>query len=414
MNIYKILQKKRFNCELSSEEIRFLVEKITTGEVSREQAAAFLMASCINGLSKNETSALTMSMTNSGTKFDFKNLGKPVADKHSTGGVGDKLSLLLLPILLDLGCLVPMISGRGLGHTGGTIDKLESILGYRTVLTEDEIYRQMESVGGMIVSQSPEIAPADKIIYSIRDITATVESDGLITSSILSKKLAEGLNCLLLDLKIGNGAFYPTLESAKELIANMEAVAGECGLNLKIVPTNMDNPLGQNIGNWLEVLETEECLKGNFPQDLLDLTLLLASEMLVLAGIFDYIAKAYAAANESIESGRALDMFHRWISSQGGDLEASRKEYANTPIYIVKAKEKCIIAGFNTKQLGFAAIALKAGRSSPTDTLDFAAGIKLLKKQGDSAEENEAIAVFFARDTSLFEQAEQIFLEAVL
>ncbi|MCX8054721.1 MAG: thymidine phosphorylase [Ignavibacteria bacterium] len=414
MNIYKILQKKRDKLELTQEEISFFVQSTIDGNISREQIAALLMAICINGMSEGETFALTQAMLYSGAQLDFRYIGKPVADKHSTGGVGDKISLILLPILLSFDVVVPMISGRGLGHTGGTIDKLESIIGYKVNLSQEEMKHQMETIGGMIVAQSEDIAPADRIIYSIRDITATVESDTLITASILSKKLAEGLDALVLDLKIGSGAFYQTFEQAKNLVRLMEAVCSNFGVRFQAIPTNMNNPLGNYVGNWLEVVEVQNCLRGDFPEDLKVITFELASELLVMCNIFENKIIAINEIENVLASGRAYDNFLRWIASQGGNIPLSEKEYANTPIYIVSSERDAKIKGFQTKEIGYAAIELGAGRKVANDQIDFAAGIKLLKKNGDSCVKEEPIAVLFARDKAKFETAEKMFKNAII
>lgn len=414
MNIYKILQKKRDKLELTQEEISFFVQSTIDGNISREQIAALLMAICINGMSEDETFALTQAMLYSGAQLDFRYIGKPVADKHSTGGVGDKISLILLPILLSFDIVVPMISGRGLGHTGGTVDKLESIIGYRVKLSQEEMKHQMETIGGMIVAQSEDIAPADRIIYSIRDITATVESDALITASILSKKLAEGLDALVLDLKIGSGAFYQTFEQAKNLLKLMESVCSNFGVRFQAIPTNMNYPLGNYVGNWLEVVEVQNCLRGDFPEDLKVITFELASELLVMCNIFETKSKAVNEIENVLASGRAYDNFLRWIASQGGNISLSEKEYANTPIYIVSSERDAKIKGFQTKEIGYATIELGAGRKVANDIIDFAAGIKLLKKNGDSCVKEEPIAVLFARDKSKFETAEKMFKNAII
>jgi len=413
MNIYKILQRKRDKFELSDDEIEFFISSVLNGEISNEQIAALLMAICINGMTKNEAFALTRAMLNSGEKLDFRSIGKPVVDKHSTGGVGDKISLILLPILISFDLCVPMISGRGLGHTGGTIDKLESIIGYNVKLSFDKLKQQIEQIGGAIIAQSENIAPADRIIYSIRDITATVESDALITASILSKKLAEGLDCLVLDLKIGNGAFYQSLDNAQNFMKLMMDVANSFGIKFKIIPTDMNSPLGYYIGNWLEIVETQNCLRGDFPDDLRKITYELATELLLLAGKFQNKTDALVAVDEVVSKGIAYDNFLRWIVLQGGNLSQSEKEYANVPIYIVRAPFDAKIKSFNTKEIGFAAIELGAGRNKPNDFIDYSAGIKLLKKVGDLCQKDESIAILYARDTSKFEPADFIFNKAI-
>lgn len=413
MNIYKILQKKRDKFELSNDEIEYFISSVLKGEISNEQIAALLMAICINGMTENEAISLTRAMLHSGELMDFHYIGKPVVDKHSTGGVGDKISLILMPILLSFDLCVPMISGRGLGHTGGTIDKLESISGYKVELSNDELKHQMEQIGGAIIAQSENIAPADKIIYSIRDITATVESDALITASILSKKLAEGIDCLVLDLKIGNGAFYQSIDKAQTFIKYMTDVANSFDIKFKIIPTDMSSPLGYYIGNWLEVVETQNCLRGEFSNDLKTITYELASELLLLSGKFAKKSEALSEIDNVISKGLAYDNFLRWIAFQGGNLNQSEKDYANTPIYIIRAPFEGKIKAFNTKEIGFAAIELGAGRKKPSDTLDYSAGIKLLKKVGDTCQKDETIAILYARNTSKFELTEFIFNNAI-
>lgn len=414
MNIYEILRKKRLGATLNDDEIAFFVQSVTSGETSREQAAAFLTSSCINGLSFDETAALTEAMTASGSRFNFRSLGKTIVDKHSTGGVGDKISLILTPILASIGLSVPMISGRGLGHTGGTVDKMESIIGYRTTLSDDEIYNIMDKVGAVIVAQTDNIAPADKILYSIRDVTANVESDGLITSSILSKKLAEDLDVLVLDLKIGSGAFYETLDAASNLVSYMKAVAEKVGLKFKIVPTDMNQPLGYAIGNWLEVAESLECLTGNMPADIKEVTFLLAKEILMLAGIADSYDNAEIMISNAISNGSAYSKFVEIIEAQGGDLKLSIAKYQSTPFFVVRAKKSARIVGFKSKQTAFAAMYLGTGRFHPNDVIDPSAGIKLMKKVGDKIESNEPIAVLYSQSTDKFIEAELQFWDSLI
>jgi len=412
MNIYEIIEKKRCNKEISLEEINYFCLDLINENISREQAAALLMAICINGMSNEETSNLTKVMTNSGVTLNFKHLRKPIIDKHSTGGVGDKTSLILLPIMLALNIAVPMISGRGLGHTGGTIDKLESIEGYKSLLSIEEIYLQMEKVGGMIVSQTDEIAPADRIIYSIRDVTGTVNSPELITASILSKKLAEGLDALVLDLKIGNGAFFKTIEEVESFSRLMYEVSERNDLKMSIVHTDMNQPLGYNIGNWLEVVEAEEYLKGNASMDLNNIVFKLATEMLMRCGTATFY-EANNLISQTISSGKALECFYKWLESQGGDIHSSRKKYLDTPFYIIKSKHSGRINRFDTKLMGFAAIELGAGRKKPNDLIDHSAGIKLLKKIGDTIDKDEAIAAVFGRNKKKFDKSELMIKQAI-
>lgn len=408
----EILRRKRDGVELADAEIIFLVEGTVSGAVSEAQAAAFLMAACIRGLSARETAALTFAMARSGKHFDFKKPGKPVIDKHSTGGVGDKISLLLVPIAAACGLCVPMISGRGLGHTGGTVDKLQSISGFKMDYDEESLKEILQKNGGFMMAQTPDVAPADRILYALRDVTGTVESTGLITASILSKKLAEGLDGLVMDMKVGSGAFMPTIDAAKELAESMMNVAQEVGLKMKLIFTNMDEPLGNAIGNWLEIEETMEALKGNCPADIREITEKIAAAMLMLGGEKSE-KKAFKKVRKVWESGEAFKRFLTMVELQGGDLEASRKRFKNTPQFSLQSDRDGIITAMNTREIGVAGIALGAGRLKQTDEIDYGAGILLKKKIGDKVVKGEEIAVMFASDDIRFKNASEIFLTAL-
>ena len=401
----QIIQKKRDKYELTRSEITFFIESLVKGEVSESQAGAFLMASYLNGLSPIEIAALTESMANSGEKLQYPRTKRPIADKHSTGGVGDKISLLLLPICTACGLDIPMISGRGLAHTGGTLDKLESIVGFDIHLSQDAINTSMKELGGFIIGQSADIAPADKLLYQIRDVTATVDSIGLITASILSKKLAEGLDVLVLDLKTGSGAFMRSLDDAYTLGNTMKATAEQLGLKMKVILTRMDSPLGRTAGNWLEMKETEECLMGDMPDDIRRVTYKLISEMLIAAGIVNTEDAAEVMISHSIKSGAALNNFYKFVQLQGGDWQATKSKYADTKFIEIKSSQSGYVQSINALQFGEAGILLGAGRKTETDAIDYAAGFEFLKKCGDAVELDEPLYRIYFSDEALVEAA---------
>lgn len=412
MITYEILKKKREGAELSPEEVIFIVEGVVSGEISEPQAAAFLTSSVIRGLSPVEIAAMTFAMRDSGKKFNFRKFGKPVVDKHSTGGVGDKVSLPLVPILMSCGVIVPMISGRGLGHTGGTVDKLESIKGFKTLLPDEQLMKQIETLGAFMISQTDDVAPADKILYKLRDATANVESVGLITASILCKKFTEDLDALILDMKIGNGAFMQNQEQADELATSMRAVAKECGLPFEIVFSDMNKPLGKAAGNWIEIVETENCLKGDWPKDLKELTYDLAAKLLVLANVeADYLT-AYLRVHNIVDSGDALYNFYALIEAQGGSLTDSYTSYANCEKREIKALESGEISYMNTLKLGITGIALGAGRKKETDIIDPIAGIIFEKKTGDKVNVGDVLCTIQAASDKNFDEAEKMIREA--
>lgn len=411
---YEIIRKKRDGLGLTSQEIKAFVDGVCSSDISPAQVGAFLMASCIRGLNPAEVSELTLAMRDSGKIFDFSYLGLPVVDKHSTGGIGDKISLLMLPILMDFDIVVPMISGRGLGHTGGTIDKLESVIGFKTSLSNDEMHKQIRDLKAFIVAQTADIAPADKILYSIRDITATVESVGLITASILSKKMAEGLNALIIDMKVGNGAFMQTYDAAKELADSMENVAKHADIKFKVCYSNMDKPLGRFAGNWLEMLETEQALSGSAPKDLMDNTKHLCNELLVLAGICNDIYAADRLVSDTISSGRALKNFYKFIEYQGGDWNASKAKYLDIPTHSVLAPCSGVIKQMDTLRIGLANVELGAGRKNQNDIIDFSAGMEFFKKTSEKVSEGEEIVRLYGSNPDLFSKIEPKVLSAYL
>lgn len=388
----EILKKKRLNGELSDNEINFLIEGISNGDISDYQAAAFLTSSCINGLSNRETAALTLAMLHSGKIFDFSNdTDLPIVDKHSTGGVGDKISLLIAPLAMACGLAVPMISGRGLGHTGGTVDKLESVKGFQINLGEKKLHELMRSNNGFMVCQTSEIAPADGKLYHLRDVTGNVESVGLITASILSKKMAEGLDALVLDLKVGRGAFMQNMTDANELLQMMIGTAKLTNLKLNVVISSMEEPLGRAVGNWLEILEARDCLAMNDNSDIAILTKELACEMLKSGYPEMTDAEIKALVEEKWSSGEALSRFYKMLESQDGDFEMSRKNYENYQIYEYKAKRDGFIQSIHPYKIGMAGIEIKAGRKKAEDLIDYGAGFYFEKKRGEVVKQGDTI-----------------------
>ena len=379
----QIIQNKRDSKELTQAEIQFFIENLINGKISTAQAAAFLMACYINKLSEKEISYLTNSMTYTGEMLKYPKTGKPIIDKHSSGGVGDKISLLILPICTACGIDVPMISGRGLGHTGGTLDKLESITGFKIKLSQDEINNCIYNLGGFIIGQTDDIAPADKILYQLRDVTATVDSYGLITASILSKKLAEGLDALVMDIKVGDGAFMKEISSARIFGNIMKKTGLELGLKMSIVYSAMDQPLGYYIGNFAEIIETEECLKGNMPSDIKEITYKLCEQMLLLSGKYKTSHEAINAIDNAINSKNALNNFYRFIELQGGNLQKSKENFRNSKSLIFKANKAGYIHTLSAMKLGILGIILGAGRQKEDDKIDYYSSIILKAKTGD-------------------------------
>ena len=376
---------------MTGEEIGSLIARYARSRVPDYQVAAFLMAVYFRGLDEAEIVHLTRAMMATGATLDLSEIKKPKIDKHSTGGVGDKVSLILAPLLASCGVCIPMISGRGLGHTGGTLDKLESIPGFRTGLTLKEFKRQLRAIGVAMVGQTAEIAPADKKIYALRDVTATVDSIPLIAASIMSKKLAEGLDGLVLDVKFGTGAFLPKYRDAKRLARTMIRIGKRFGVKVKAVMTDMNNPLGVTIGNSLEVIETIEALKGRGPQDLMDVTYALAEVMLGLAGIRG--GRKMLEAN--IVNGAALDKFKDIVRLQGGDVQVI-DDYLRLPVarkrWPVKASKSGFVAGIDTFRIGVLATELGAGRLKKEDPIDPACGFRIFKKIGDRVRKEEKLA----------------------
>jgi pyrimidine-nucleoside phosphorylase len=394
MRAVDLIRKKRDGGELTREEIAFLVEGAARGTVPDYQLAAWLMAVACRGMSRGETALLTEAMLRSGEVMDFSALGPAKVDKHSTGGVGDKTSLVVAPVVAAAGLYVPMISGRGLGHTGGTLDKLESIPGFRVDLSLPEFRASLTACGCAFGGQTPEIAPADKRLYALRDVTATVESPALICASIMSKKLAEGIDALVLDVKVGDGAFMKNESEAVALAELLVDTAKRMGKRAVALITDMDQPLGKKIGNALEVEEALEILHGRGPNDLRTLCLELAAWMIFLGGRAASIAEGKQLAEEMMASGRARDTFRRVARQQGGDErvvdDRSRLPRARKT-EVVRAKESGFVARMACERIGQASVVLGGGREKKEDAIDPAAGIVLEKKVGDAVRAGEPL-----------------------
>jgi len=390
-----IIARKRDGHRLEHQEILAFVEGATKGTWADYQLSAMLMAVFLRGMDAAETAALTEGMMRSGIVADLSNVKAPKVDKHSTGGVGDKLSLPLAPMVAACGVAVPMISGRGLGHTGGTLDKLESIPGFRVGLSLDEYRAQVERVGSSLIGQTKELAPADKKLYSLRDVTATVECIPLICASILSKKLAEGIDALVLDVKFGRGAFMKERAKARELAQAMVCVATRMGKPTRALLTAMDQPLGRTVGNAVEVHETIDCLKGRGPSDVMELTYALGVQMLLLGGVTKDAADARAKLERSVSSGAALRKFEEIIVAQGGDarvLEDPSRLPQSRLRLPVPARETGFVRDVEAMQVALAALQLGAGRARAEDGVDAAVGITGLVKSGERVEKGQPLA----------------------
>ena len=398
MDMISIIRKKKEKEELSKDEINYLIEAYTKGYIPDYQMSALLMAICLNGMNEREVYDLTMAMINSGDIMDLSKINAVTVDKHSTGGVGDKTTLIIAPIVAALGGHVAKMSGKGLGYTGGTIDKLESIEGLRTVLTEEEFLKQVNEIGLAVISQTVNLAPADKKIYALRDVTATVESIPLIASSIMCKKIAAGTNGIVLDVKLGSGAFLKNISEAKELSREMIKIGKSFDKKVVALITNMDIPLGKNLGNLLEVKEAIEILKGNGPEDLKNLCIELASYMLKVCNgkEIEVIRKEVL---ECINSGKALEKFKQMVTMQGGNVECiENPELMLKAKYekIVQAKSAGYIVSMDTEKIGEVTSMLGAGRRVKEDVLDYTAGIILNKKTGEYVDEGENLATLYS------------------
>tara|TARA_B100000424_G_scaffold2281_1_gene1737 strand:+ start:1617 stop:2906 length:1290 start_codon:yes stop_codon:yes gene_type:complete len=405
----EIIEKKRDGKHLNSNEINWFVDNIVKNKIDRSQLSALLMAIYFQGMNDDEMFSLVDAMVNSGKKFNFRGIKNYVADKHSTGGVGDKISFILAPILSSLGVVVPMIAGRGLAFTGGTIDKLESIPNFHTSLSMDAFNKQIKRVGCTIASQSEKICPADKIIYATRDLTGTVPSLPLICSSIMSKKIAEDLDGLVIDLKVGNGTFMKTLEEAKILGAGLKKIGQAFNINTDIVYTNMNQPLGKYAGLRCEILESIDCLTGNGPSDLMEITLKLGSKILIQSKIAENDQMASNLILESIENKNALNKFKNIISSQGGDVDALINEgLIKNNTMLIRSKQNGFIKSIKTNEIGWALVEIGAGRKKENDKLDYFAGIEFINKIGDEVKKGDAIFRIFGSDIGALNNAKKM------
>ena len=405
--MYNLIKNKQNFLEHSEKEIEFIVNGFTKEEIPDYQMSAWLMAVYLNGMSPTETANYTKSLTNSGSRIKFNNLNGPVIDKHSTGGVGDKISLILGPILAACDCYVPMIVGRGLGHTGGTLDKLESINGYNGFLSVNDFQKTVIETGISIIGQTDEICPADKKIYALRDLTGTIESNPLICGSILSKKIAEGIDYLVMDIKIGNGAFIKNKKEAIVLGEYLKHVGEKFNLKIKYLITDMNQPLGNYSGLLCEVIESIDTLKGNGPNDILEVIYYLGENCLELAGIKNGRKKIETVLN----NGRAYEKFEQMILSHGGQLESIKLNPSAKKV--IKADKEGYLNFLNTKGLGMSIIELGGGRKKIEDKVDSNAGFKLIKKHGDHVKENDVIAEIFCSDLNKIEFGYAMFKKSI-
>lgn len=413
MRITDIILKKRNGGELSAAEIRFLISGLLSGEAADYQVSAWLMAVWFRGMTPAETAALTMAMADSGQKNDLSALPGHKIDKHSTGGVGDKTTLVAVPIAAACGVLCPKMSGRGLGHTGGTADKLEAIPGFRTSLTEAEFLDTVRKTGMSLMTQTGDIAPADKKLYALRDVTATVDSLPLIASSVMSKKLASGCDGVVLDVKVGSGAFMKTAEEAEALARQMIDIGRQAGKRVSALVTDMDRPLGSTVGNAIEVEEAMDALRGGGPADLRELSLALAAEMVRLAG-GGTAEECLDRAERALDSGAAFETFGRMVECQGGDRRALERPFPLSPCRLeLRAPREGYLTRMETGEIGTAAVMLGAGRSRKDDLIDLGAGIRLLAKTGDFVEKGQPLAVFSAAREELLGPAAERYLAAL-
>lgn len=411
MRMYDIIAKKRDGKTLTEAELAFAVNGFVSGEVPDYQMSALLMAIYLNGMTSTETAQLTLLMAHSGDMVDLSGIDGIKVDKHSTGGVGDKTTLAIAPIVAACGVKIAKMSGRGLGHTGGTVDKMESVPGTKTALDEAAFFKQVNEIGISVIGQSGNIAPADKKMYALRDVTATVGCVPLIASSIMSKKLASGSDCILLDVKTGNGAFMKTLDESIALAKAMVDIGWHNGRKVVALITDMDTPLGHNIGNSLEVMESVSVLKGNGPADLTEVCLQLASNMLYLAEKGN-LAHCRQLAVQAIESGAAFRILKAMFAAQGGDTSVldDFDQFAKaTCSRQVLAQQTGWIVANNTEQIGSASVMLGAGRLRKEDAIDFAAGIVLHKKAGDFVQKGEPMATFYAESEAQLDAGEAMF-----
>lgn len=427
MNTYDLIMKKRNGNVLNKDEITYLVDGFTKGMIPDYQMAAFLMAVYFQGMNHEETTMLTMAMADSGERLNLSQIEGRKVDKHSTGGVGDKTSLIVGPILASLGVPVAKMSGRGLGHTGGTIDKLEGIPGFCTSISEEQFMKQVNDIKLSIVGQTANLAPADKKIYALRDVTATVDNVSLIAASIMSKKLAAGADAIVLDVKVGSGAFMKNLEDARLLAKTMVAIGTMAGRQTISVITDMNEPLGNSVGNILEVKEAVACLRGEGEERLMAVSKVLASYMLLAAGVVDSVEKADDLVIDAIESGKALDKMMAFVHAQGGDSDyIAHMERFDTAKYTSKIYGKDLMEQLgvqnysqefyletcDNQEIGMTSLVLGGGRETKDSVIDLTVGIMLDKHLGDMIKESDCIATLYGNDEKRLAQAKERFVKA--
>ncbi|WP_244899953.1 pyrimidine-nucleoside phosphorylase [Veillonella tobetsuensis] len=413
--MYDVILKKRQGIELTDSELQWLIHGYVAGDIPDYQMSAFLMAVIFKGMTPKELGAFTMAMAHSGDMVDLSAIKGIKVDKHSTGGVGDKTTLVIASLVVACGGVVAKMSGRGLGHTGGTIDKMESIPGLRTELSEEEFRNQVNNIGVAVIGQSSNIAPADKKIYALRDVTATVDSIPLIASSIMSKKLASGADAILLDVKVGSGAFMKTIDDARLLAQAMVDIGNANGRIVKAVITDMDRPLGQAIGNALEIAEVIQTLKGRGPQDLTHECLVMATHLLVMSEKGDY-DNCYSMVQTALQNGAGLAKLRELIVAQGGKgqvVDDTSLLGSARFTYDIRASKAGYIAHMNTEDCGIASVMLGAGRIVKDGPIDMTAGIVMHKKTGDAVVAGDVLATLYANDESLFEEAEKAYVQAL-
>ena len=415
MRMYDLILKKRQGKPLTKDEIQWMIREYTDGRIPDYQMSALLMAICFQGLDKEETYELTMAMARSGEMLDLSQIQGIKVDKHSTGGVGDKTSLALTPIVASLGIPVAKMSGRGLGHTGGTIDKLESIPGFSTQLEDDTFEEQVNSIGISIMGQTKDLAPADKLLYALRDVTATVDQISLIASSIMSKKLAAGADAILLDVKTGSGAFMKNMQDAEKLAEEMVKIGSLAGRNTIAVISDMDEPLGLAVGNALEVAEAVKTLKKEGPEDLINLCLELGTQMLIASKVEENADKARGMLQNSIDDGSAYNKFLEFIKRQGGDITVfdDLDEFTECNYKIeVKADKEGYVQRIESELIGEASMILGGGRMTKEDVIDYSVGVKLSAKRGDYVKCGDCLATIYAANKDKILEAEGLIIKA--
>jgi pyrimidine-nucleoside phosphorylase len=417
MRVYDLITKKKHGVKLSKEEINYIIEGYVSGDIPDYQISSLLMAICFKGMDLEETIDLTEAMINSGDVVDLSHIKGITADKHSTGGVGDKTSLVLLPLMASCGLKVSKMSGRGLGHTGGTLDKLESIPGFNINLTKEEMFSVVNSVGFAIAGQTANLVPADKKLYALRDVTATVDNISLIASSIMSKKIASGADNIILDVKIGSGAFMKDIDHAVKLAETMVSIGKGFNRNVGVVLTNMEEPLGKAVGNSLEVIEAVNTLKGNGPEDFTELCIFLNSVMLKLTGIVSNIEKGRLKTNEVLESGKSLEKFREFISSQGGNIEyidETNKFNSSTYSYGMVSPEDGYIEAIDAEKIGICSLMSGAGRETKESEINYSAGIFLCKKTGNQVKKGELLGTVYTDSNGIEEELRDMFMDSYI